>query len=108
MSKTLENIEGYLFPEYSKRKLHCLSETYGELAKLYKDIPEEKTVIQSLSLVNFLIRIQQTLHKYREILITYFCASLLLGLHHIYMKILRPWQVLFRHTNETSTRKSLT
>ena len=31
MSKTLENIEGYLFPEYSKRKLHVLSETYGEL-----------------------------------------------------------------------------
>lgn len=41
MSKTLENIEGYLFPEYSKRKLHVLSETYGELAKLYRDIPEE-------------------------------------------------------------------
>lgn len=41
MSKTLENIEGYLFPEYSKRKLHCLSETYGELAKLYRNIPQE-------------------------------------------------------------------
>ena len=42
MSKTLENIEGYLFPEYSKRKLHVLSETYGELARLYGDIPEEQ------------------------------------------------------------------
>lgn len=42
MSKTLENIEGYLFPEYSKRKLHVLSETYGELAKLYSNIPEEQ------------------------------------------------------------------
>ncbi len=26
---------GYLFPEYSKRKLQCLSQTYDELAKLY-------------------------------------------------------------------------
>lgn len=42
MSKTLENIEGYLFPEYSKRKLHVLSETYGELARLYGDIPEQQ------------------------------------------------------------------
>lgn len=42
MSKTLENIEGYLFPEYSKRKLHCLSETYEELAKLYRNIPQEE------------------------------------------------------------------
>ncbi len=40
MSKAVENIEGYLFPEYSKRKLHVLSETYGELAKLYGGIPE--------------------------------------------------------------------
>ena len=31
MSRTLENIEGYLFPEYSKRKLHCLSKTYEEM-----------------------------------------------------------------------------
>lgn len=46
MSKTLENIEGYLFPEYSKRKLHVLSETYGELAKLYRDIPEEDQTCQ--------------------------------------------------------------
>lgn len=42
MSKTLENIEGYLFPEYSKRKLHVLSETYGELARLYGDIPQQR------------------------------------------------------------------
>lgn len=42
MSKTItENIEGYLFPEYSKRKLHCLSETYEELARLYQTIPDD-------------------------------------------------------------------
>ncbi|MBQ6787206.1 MAG: SpoIIE family protein phosphatase [Lachnospiraceae bacterium] len=41
MSKTLEKKEEYLFPEYSKRKLHVLSETYGELARLYRDIPGE-------------------------------------------------------------------
>lgn len=41
MPKTLENREEYLFPEYSKRKLHMLSETYGDLARLYHNIPEE-------------------------------------------------------------------
>ena len=49
MSRTLENIEGYLFPEYSKRKLHCLSKTYEELARMYRDIPQEQTVIQHRS-----------------------------------------------------------
>jgi len=33
-------IEGYLFNGYSKRKLYCLSETYGELARLYRGIPQ--------------------------------------------------------------------
>lgn len=33
-------IEGYLFNGYSKRKLYCLSETYEELAKLYRGIPQ--------------------------------------------------------------------
>lgn len=41
MPKTLEHRQEYLFSEYSKRKLHMLSETYGELAKLYCNIPEE-------------------------------------------------------------------
>ncbi|MBQ3512490.1 MAG: SpoIIE family protein phosphatase [Lachnospiraceae bacterium] len=41
MAKTLENRQEFLFPEYSKRKLHMLSETYGELARLYHNIPEE-------------------------------------------------------------------
>ncbi len=41
MSKTIESKEEYLFPEYSKRKLHVLSETYKELAKLYHDMPEK-------------------------------------------------------------------
>lgn len=42
MARPLENTEGYLFSEYSKRKLHVLSETYGELARLYRNIPEER------------------------------------------------------------------
>lgn len=41
MSKVLENIEGYLFPEYSKRKLHTLSGTYEALARRYRDIPQQ-------------------------------------------------------------------
>ena len=41
MSKLEEKKEEYLFPEYSKRKLRVLSKTYGELAKLYGDIPKE-------------------------------------------------------------------
>ena len=39
-SKEAENksgvVEGYLFNGYSKRKLYCLSETYEELARLYR------------------------------------------------------------------------
>lgn len=33
-------IEGDLFNGYSKRKLYCLSETYEELARLYRRIPQ--------------------------------------------------------------------
>lgn len=33
-------IQGYLFNGYSKRKLYCLSETYEELARLYRGIPQ--------------------------------------------------------------------
>ena len=44
-SKEAENksgiVEGYLFNGYSKRKLYCLAETYEELAKLYRGIPDE-------------------------------------------------------------------
>jgi Serine phosphatase RsbU, regulator of sigma subunit len=36
----LKITEGYLFNGYSKRKLYCLSETYEELAKLYRGIPD--------------------------------------------------------------------
>lgn len=39
MAKTIEYVEGFLFPEYSKRKLQCLSGTYEELSRLYRDIP---------------------------------------------------------------------
>lgn len=33
-------LQGYLFNGYSKRKLYCLSETYEELARLYRGIPQ--------------------------------------------------------------------
>lgn len=42
MSKTLNNIEGFLFPEYSKRKLKCISKTYEELSQIYQKIPLEQ------------------------------------------------------------------
>ena len=35
--------DGYLFTGYSKKKLYCLSKTYEELARLYRDIPQEQT-----------------------------------------------------------------
>ncbi len=35
--------DGYLFTDYSKKKLYCLSKTYEELARLYRDIPQEQT-----------------------------------------------------------------
>lgn len=45
MLKVKENnkIDGYLFTGYSKKKLNCLSKTYEELARLYRDIPQEET-----------------------------------------------------------------
>lgn len=39
-SRISNEAERYLFSGYSKRKLYCLSETYGELARLYREIPE--------------------------------------------------------------------
>lgn len=36
-------LESGLFDSYSRRKLYCLSETYEELAKLYRSIPQEQT-----------------------------------------------------------------
>ena len=43
MLKSKENnkIDGYLFTNYSKKKLRCLSQTYEELAQMYRDIPQE-------------------------------------------------------------------
>lgn len=50
MSKVIEdNIESYLFPEYSKRKLHCLSETYQEIARIYQEIPDDMQVKRDIS-----------------------------------------------------------
>lgn len=40
MAKTVDYVEGFLFPEYSKRKLQCLSGTYEELSRLYRNIPK--------------------------------------------------------------------
>lgn len=44
MPKALREADGYLFDgysRYSKKKLYCLSETYEELARLYRGIPGE-------------------------------------------------------------------
>lgn len=47
MAKTTEYVEGFLFPEYSKRKLQCLSGTYEELSRLYRDIPKVDKVCEN-------------------------------------------------------------
>ena len=52
--------EGYLFTGYSKRKLYCLSETYEELARLYRDIPGEKTICDDRKDVLYQRQLQQT------------------------------------------------
>ncbi len=42
--KESNKIDGYLFTGYSKKKLYCLSKTYEELAKLYRDMPQEESL----------------------------------------------------------------
>lgn len=49
MAKTRENMESYLLPEYSRRKLHTLSATYGELAQRYRDTQKQQTPAQHRS-----------------------------------------------------------
>lgn len=39
--KESNKIDRYLLTEYSQKKLHCLAETYEELARLYRSIPQE-------------------------------------------------------------------
>ena len=42
--KENNKIDGYLFAGYSKKKLYCLSKTYEELSKLYRDMPQEESI----------------------------------------------------------------
>ena len=52
--------EGYLFNGYSKRKLYCLSETYEQLARLYRDIPEESAVCDDRKDLLYQRQLQET------------------------------------------------
>lgn len=56
-------IEGALFHGYSKRKLYCLSETYGQLAQLYRQIPEETTVCDDRKDMLY----QRQMHEAKEV-----------------------------------------
>ncbi len=53
-------IEGYLFNGYSKKKLYCLSETYEELAKLYRDIPQADRTYDDRKDVLYKKQLQET------------------------------------------------
>lgn len=53
-------IEGYLFNGYSKRKLYCLSETYEELARLYRDIPDGNQICDDRKDMLYQKQIQET------------------------------------------------
>lgn len=60
-SKNTKRIEDRpLFNGYSKRKLYCLSETYEELARLYRDIPEEGRVCGDRKDMLYLRQIRET------------------------------------------------
>lgn len=52
--------EGYLFNGYSKRKLYCLSETYEQLAKLYRGIPGDRTACDDRKDVLYQRQLQET------------------------------------------------
>ncbi len=45
--KENNKIDGYLLTGYSQKKLHCLSETYEELARLYRSIPQEEAACEN-------------------------------------------------------------
>jgi len=53
-------IEGYLFQGYSKRKLYCLSETYEELARLYRSIPQSDKVCDDRKDLLYKKQLQET------------------------------------------------
>lgn len=56
-------MEGCLFEGYSKRKLYCLSETYGQLARLYRQIPEEHIICEDRKDLLY----QKQLHNAKEV-----------------------------------------
>lgn len=53
-------MEGYLFNGYSKRKLYCLSETYEELARLYRRIPEADRICDDRKDMLYRRQLQET------------------------------------------------
>lgn len=53
-------LEGYLFSGYSKRKLYCLSETYEELARLYREIPDAGSVCDDRKDMLYQKQLQET------------------------------------------------
>ncbi len=53
-------VEGYLFNGYSKRKLYCLAETYEELAKLYRGIPDEAGICDDRKDMLYQKQLQET------------------------------------------------
>lgn len=56
-------VEERLFEGYSKRKLYCLSETYGQLARMYRQIPEERIVCEDRKDVLY----QKQIHEAKKV-----------------------------------------
>ncbi len=59
-AKEINRIDGYLFTGYSKKKLYCLSKTYEELARLYRDIPQEDIPAGSRKDMLYQMRLRET------------------------------------------------
>lgn len=53
-------IEGHLFSSYSKRKLYCLAETYEELARLYRSVPQADRICDDRKDVLYRKQLQET------------------------------------------------
>ena len=53
-------IDGYLFTGYSQKKLQCLSETYEELAKIYRSIPQEQLISDNRRDILYTKQLQET------------------------------------------------
>lgn len=58
--KESNKIDGYLLTGYSQKKLHCLSETYEELARLYRSIPQEESACENRRDMLYRRQLQET------------------------------------------------